>query len=65
MKKGICLVIMICLCMTLTFNEKKGGDSFLRHSPLYIVVSGVPDGGFDQTAQVMKSVLEKEKLVKR
>ncbi|MFB8733629.1 hypothetical protein ACEQPO_05750 [Bacillus sp. SL00103] len=29
------------------------------------MVSGVPDGGFDQTAQVMKSVLEKEKLVKR
>ncbi|PRO40150.1 tripartite tricarboxylate transporter substrate-binding protein [Bacillus sp. LLTC93] len=65
MKKGMLLVIIIFLSMTLTFNEKTAEDSFLQHSPLYIVVSGVPDGGFDQTAQVMKSVLEQEKLVKR
>ena len=64
MKKGILLVIMICLCMSLTFNEKTAEHSFQQRSPLYIVVSGVPDGGFDQTAQVMKSVLEQEKLVK-
>lgn len=65
MKKGILFVIVLCLCMTLTFNEKKAGDSFLQQSSLYIVVSGVPEGGFDQTAQVMKSVLEQEKLVNR
>ncbi|MDE0641456.1 tripartite tricarboxylate transporter substrate-binding protein [Bacillus sp. CNPSo 3703] len=64
MKKGILLLILVCLCTTLTFNEKTAKDSFLKHSPLYIVVSGVPDGGFDQTAQVMKTVLEQEKLVK-
>ena len=63
MKKGILLLILVCLCTTLTFNEKTAKDSFLEHSPLYIVVSGVPDGGFDQTAQVMKTVLEQEKLV--
>ncbi|KLK99358.1 membrane protein [Bacillus pumilus] len=65
MKKAIFFVIVLCLCITLTFNEKKAGDSFLQQSSLYIVVSGVPEGGFDQTAQVMKSVLEQEKLVKR
>lgn len=65
MKKGILFVIVLCLCITLTFNEKKAGDSFLQQSSLYIVVSGVPEGGFDQTAQVMKSVLEQEKLVNR
>lgn len=62
-EKGILLLILVCLCTTLTFNEKTAKDSFLEHSPLYIVVSGVPDGGFDQTAQVMKTVLEQEKLV--
>ncbi|MGE6631700.1 tripartite tricarboxylate transporter substrate-binding protein [Bacillus sp. NPDC077027] len=36
---------------------------FLKNKTLFIVVSGVPDGGFDQTAHVMKTVLEKEKLV--
>ncbi|MFE5473702.1 tripartite tricarboxylate transporter substrate-binding protein [Bacillus safensis] len=65
MKKAIFFVIVLCLCITLTFNEKEAGDSFLQQSSLYIVVSGVPEGGFDQTAQVMKSVLEQEKLVKR
>ncbi|MGG0029693.1 tripartite tricarboxylate transporter substrate-binding protein [Bacillus safensis subsp. osmophilus] len=65
MKKAIFFVIVLCLCITLTFNEKKAGDSFLQQSSLYIVVSGVPEGGFDQTAQVMKSVLEQEKLVNR
>lgn len=65
MKKAIFFVIVLCLCITLTFNEKKAGDSFLQQSSLYIVVSGVPEGGFDQTAQVMKSVFEQEKLVKR
>lgn len=65
MKKGILFVIVLYLCITLTFNEKKAGDSFLQQSSLYIVVSGVPEGGFDQTAQVMKSVLEQEKLVNR
>ncbi|MCY7674791.1 tripartite tricarboxylate transporter substrate-binding protein [Bacillus safensis] len=65
MKKAIFFVIVLCLCITLTFNEKKAGDSFLQQSSLYIVVSGVPEGGFDQTAQVMKSVLEQENLVNR
>ncbi|KMK71802.1 tripartite tricarboxylate transporter substrate-binding protein [Bacillus safensis] len=65
MKKGIFFVIVLGLCITLTFNEKEAGDSFLQQSSLYIVVSGVPEGGFDQTAQVMKSVLEQEKLVNR
>ncbi|UYO36224.1 tripartite tricarboxylate transporter substrate-binding protein [Bacillus zhangzhouensis] len=65
MKKAIFFVIVLCLCIMLTFNEKKAGDSFLQQSSLYIVVSGVPEGGFDQTAQVIKSVLEQEKLVKR
>ncbi|MBR0607633.1 tripartite tricarboxylate transporter substrate binding protein [Bacillus safensis] len=65
MKKAIFFVIVLCLCITLTFNEKEAGDSFLQQSSLYIVVSGVPEGGFDQTAQVMKSVLEQEKLVNR
>lgn len=44
MKKGILFVIVLCLCITLTFNEKKAGDSFLQQSSLYIVVSGVPEG---------------------
>ncbi|MFS0655867.1 tripartite tricarboxylate transporter substrate-binding protein [Bacillus sp. 179-C3.3 HS] len=65
MKKVILPVLIICLCLTFTLNEKKTKESSLEHSSLNIVVSGVPDGGFDQTAQVMKSVLEQEKLVKQ
>ncbi|WP_353856609.1 tripartite tricarboxylate transporter substrate-binding protein [Bacillus sp. Bos-x628] len=65
MKKIILPVFIFCLCVLLTFDEKKAEESFLQHSPIYIVVSGVPDGGFDQTAQVMKSVLEQEKLIEQ
>ncbi|MDM5297197.1 tripartite tricarboxylate transporter substrate-binding protein [Bacillus pumilus] len=62
--KKVMLTLFICsLCITPPFHEKKEEDSIMHRKPLSIVVSGVPDGGFDQTAQVMKSVLEQEKLV--
>ena len=57
-------MIVLCLCMTLTFNEKRPVILSCSKAP-YILWCRVYQRGFDQTAQVMKSVLEQEKLVNR